>query len=165
MKCKQMFYWNSIAFFMIQQMLAIWSLVPVTFLNLAWTSGSSQFKYCWSLTKDFELDLTSMGNEHNCPVVWTFFSTALLWDWGKHWPFLVLWPLLDFPNLLTYWVRTFTASSFRIWNSSAGIPPLPLALLIVMLPEVHLISHFGMSGSRWVRTPSWLSGSLRPFFV
>ena len=34
---------------MIQQMLAIWSLVPLPFLNPAWTSGSSQFMYCWSL--------------------------------------------------------------------------------------------------------------------
>ena len=30
---------------------------------------------------------------------------------------------------------TFTASSFRIWNSSAGIPLPPLALFIVMLPK------------------------------
>ena len=34
---------------MIQWMLAIWSLVPLPFLKLAWTSGSSRFTYCWSL--------------------------------------------------------------------------------------------------------------------
>ena len=34
---------------MSQQMLAIWSLVPLPFLKPAWTSGSSQFTYCWSL--------------------------------------------------------------------------------------------------------------------
>ena len=34
---------------MIQQMLAIWSLIPLPFLNPAWTSGSSQFTHCWSL--------------------------------------------------------------------------------------------------------------------
>ena len=28
-----MFFWNSLAFLMIQQMLAIWSLVPLPFLN------------------------------------------------------------------------------------------------------------------------------------
>ena len=54
---------------------------------------------------------------------------------------------------------TFTASSFRIWNSSTGIPSPPLALFIVMLPKAHLTSHFKMSGSRWVITPLWLSGS------
>ena len=30
-------------------MLAIWSLVPLPFLNPAYTSGSSGFTYCWSL--------------------------------------------------------------------------------------------------------------------
>ena len=44
-----MFCWNSLAFSIIQQMLAIWSLVPLPFLNPAWTSGSSQFTYCWNL--------------------------------------------------------------------------------------------------------------------
>ena len=34
---------------MIQWILAIWSLVPLPFLNPACTSGSSPFKYCWSL--------------------------------------------------------------------------------------------------------------------
>ena len=39
-----------------------------------------------------------------------------------------------------------------------------LALFIVMLPKVHLTSYSRMSGSRWVITPSWLSG-LKVFFV
>ena len=58
---------------------------------------------------------------------------------------------------------TLTASSFRIWNSSAGISSSPLALFIVMLPKSHLTSHFRMSGSGWVTTPLWLSRSLTPF--
>ena len=32
-----------------------------------------------------------------------------------------------------------------------------------MFPKSHLTSHSRTSGSRWVITPSWLSGSLRPF--
>ena len=32
-----------------------------------------------------------------------------------------------------------------------------------MLPKAHLTSHSRMSVSRWVITPSWLSGSLRTF--
>ena len=56
---------------------------------------------------------------------------------------------------------TFTASSSRIWKSSTGIPSPPLALFVVMLPNAHLTSHARMSGSRWVLTPSWLSGSWR----
>ena len=48
-KQKYMFFWNLIAFPMIQQMSGIWSLVPLPFLNPAWTSGSLWFTYCWSL--------------------------------------------------------------------------------------------------------------------
>ena len=43
------FFWKSLAFLMIQWMLAIWSLVPLPFLKPAGTSGSSWFTYCWSL--------------------------------------------------------------------------------------------------------------------
>ena len=53
---------------------------------------------------------------------------------------------------------TFTASSFRIWNSSTGIPSPPLALFIVMISKAYLTSHSRMS--RWVITPSRLSGSI-----
>ena len=59
---------------------------------------------------------------------------------------------------------TFTASPFRIWNSSTGIPSPPLALFIVMLPKAHLTLHSRMSGSRWVITPSWVSGHEDLFF-
>ena len=58
---------------------------------------------------------------------------------------------------------TFTASSSMIWNSLTGIPSPPLALFTVMLPKAHLTSYSRMSGSRWVITPSWLSGSWRSF--
>ena len=37
-----LFWWSSV-------MLAIWSLVPLSFLKPAWISGSSWFMYCWSL--------------------------------------------------------------------------------------------------------------------
>ena len=36
-------------FSMIQQMLAIWALGPLSFLKPAWTSGISRFTYCWRL--------------------------------------------------------------------------------------------------------------------
>ena len=54
--------------------------------------------------------------------------------------------------------------SFRIWNSSTGIPSTPLVLFIVILPKAKLISHSRMSGSRWVITPSWSSESWKYFF-
>ena len=77
------------------------------------SASSKSSLYIWKFSvhillkpslKDFEHDLTSMWNECNCVVVWTFFGIALLWYWNEYWPFRVLWPLLSFPNLLAYWV-------------------------------------------------------------
>ena len=48
-KAKVDFFLNSLAFSMIQQMLAIWSLVPLPFLKPVWTSVNWQFMHCWSL--------------------------------------------------------------------------------------------------------------------
>ena len=73
---------------------------------------------------------------------------------GHCWVFQICWHIE---------CRTFTGSSFRIWNSSTGIPSPPLALFVVMLSKAHLTSHSRMSGSRWVITPSWLSGLWRSF--
>ena len=42
-------FFGTLAFLMIQQMLAIWPVVPLPFLNPAWTSVSWWFTYCWSL--------------------------------------------------------------------------------------------------------------------
>ena len=148
---------------MIQQMLAIWCLVPLPFLNPPCTSGSSWFTYCWSLAqKIFERNLASMWNESNCSVVWTFFGFAVIWNYNENCPFPVLWLLLNFPNLLTYWVQHFHS---RTWNNSTGIPSPPLGLFVVMLPKAQWTSHPRMSGSRWVITPSWLTGSWRIFWI
>ena len=123
--------------------------------------------------ENFEHYFASMWDECNCTVVWTFFGIAFLWDWNENWPFPVLWPLCCFRDS-KIWVfqicwhiecSTFTASCFSIWNSSTGIPSPPLALFSVILPKAHLTSRSRMSGSRWVITPSWLSGSWRSFFV
>ena len=157
-----MFFWNSLAFSVTQQMLAIWSLVPLPFLNPAWTSGSSLFSSC---TVEVWLGefwtFASVWDECNCAVVQTCFGMAFLWGWNENGPFPVLWPLLSFPDSLTFEWSTFTASSFRIWKGSTGIPSPPLALFIVMLSKAPLTSHSRMSGSRWVITPLWLSGSWR----
>ena len=59
-----MFFWNSLAFSMIQQMLSIWSLVPLPFLNSAWTSGISLFTYCWSLAWTILMDLWELCHTH-----------------------------------------------------------------------------------------------------
>ena len=81
-------------------------------------------------------------------------KTDLLQSCGHCWVFQICWHIE---------CSTFTASSFRIWNSSTGIPSLPLALFIVMLSKAHLTSRSRMSDSRSVITPSWLSRSWRSF--
>ena len=43
-----MFLWKSLTFWTIQRTLAIWSQVPLPFLNPAWTSGISWFTYYWN---------------------------------------------------------------------------------------------------------------------
>ena len=115
--------------------------------------------------ENFEHYLASLWDECNCAVVWAFFGIAFLWDWNENWPFPVPWPLLIFPNLLAYWVQHFHSIVFQDWNSSTGIPSPPLVLFVVMLPKAHLTSHSRTSGSRWVITSSWLSGSWRSFFI
>ena len=57
--------------------------------------------------ENFEHYFASVWDECNCAVVWASFGIAFLWDWNENWTFLVLWPLLSFPNLLEYWVQHF----------------------------------------------------------
>ena len=79
-------------------------------------------------------------------------KTDLFQSCGHCWVFQICWHIE---------CSTFTASSFRIWNSSTGIPSPLLALFIVMLLKASLTSHSRMCGSRWMITSSWLSGSWR----
>ena len=65
---KQNFFWNSLAFSMIQWMLAIWSLVPLPFLNPTCTSRSSQLMYCWSLAWR-KLNINLLACEMNAIVL------------------------------------------------------------------------------------------------
>ena len=80
-----MLFCNSLSFSMIQRMLAIWFLVPLPFLNPAWTSGSSQYTYCWNLAWSI-LSFTLLVCEMNA-VVWQFECSLalpfLVWGSGK----------------------------------------------------------------------------------
>ena len=61
---------------------------------------------------NFEHYFTSVWDECNCVVVWAFWGIAFLRDWNENWPLPVLWLLLSFPNLLTYWVKHFQSIIF-----------------------------------------------------
>ena len=75
-------------------------------------------------------------------------KTKLFQSCGYCWVFQIYWSI---------GCSTLTALSFRIWNSSVGNSSPPLTFFLVMLSKAFLISC-----SRWVTTPSWLLGSLRP---
>ena len=149
---------------MIRWMLAIGSLVLLPFLNLAWTSGSSQFMYCWSLawrilsTIWLACEMSAMVWYFEHSLALPFFGIGMktdpFWSCGHCWVFQICWHIE---------CSTFTTSSFRIWNSSTGIPSSPPALFVVILPNVHFTSQPRRSGSTWVITPSWLSASWRSF--
>ena len=145
-------------------MLAIWFLCWF----LSGSSAFSKFSLCIRKflvhillkpsLKDFEHNLAGMWNGCNYMVVWTFFGirmkTDLFQSCGQCRVFQFCWPNE---------CHSLTTSSFRIWNSSAGIPSPPLALFVVTLSKAHLTSHSRIFGSKWVTTPSWLSRSLRAF--
>ena len=119
-------------FLMIQQMLAIWSVVPLPFLKPAWTSGSSWFMYCWSLVWRI-LNITLLACEISA-IVWyfehSFFGIGLKTDLFQscvhRQVFQICWHIE---------CSIFIATSFRIWRSLAGIPSPPPTLFVVMLPE------------------------------
>ena len=165
MKQKEILCWNSLPFSIIQRMLAVWS-----------SSSSASSKpnlYMWNFLdhmlvtpglKDFEHNLVGMGNEHSCMVVWKFFVLPYL---GLEWKLTYASPVATAEfSKFAYIIEcsTLTASFFYdlkelSWNSITSA-----SFVIVKLSKAHLTSHCRMSGSRWVITPSWLSGSLRPFF-
>ena len=145
-----MFFWNTLAFSMIQWMLAIWSLVPLPFLKPAWTSGSSQFTNCWSLAWGIlsitllvcEMSVILWSFEHSLPL--PFFGIGMKMDLfqscGHCWVFQICWYIE---------CSTFTASSSRIWNSSTGIPSPPLALFVVMLVQIKKVIFTKFTRKRW----------------
>ena len=144
--------------------MVVWAFFGIAFLSdylekeMATHSSILAWKIPW--TED-PGRLQSMGSQrvgHDWATSLHFFQIGMKTDLfqccGHCWVFPICWHIE---------CSTFTASSFRIWNSSAGIPSPPLALFLVMLTKSHLTSHSRMSDSRWVTTPLWLSGSLRPF--
>ena len=78
MEKKERFYWKPFANSIMQQMVTVWSLVPLLSkrsLNIQEFSVRVMMK--WTL-KDFEQNFTSMGDVCHCAVIWTFFSSALV---------------------------------------------------------------------------------------
>ena len=140
MKEKYMFIWNSLAFSMIQWMLAVWPLVPLPFLNSAWASA-------------WEMSATVWWFEHSLvlPFLGTGMTIDLSQSCGHGWVFQICWCIE---------CSTLRASSLRVMNSSTGIPLHRLALLKAVVRKACLTSHSRMSGSGCLTTSLWISSSL-----
>ena len=86
---------------MIQGMWAIWSLIPLTFLNPTCTSGSSWFTYCWSLTWRIlciillACEMSAAVPQFECSLALPFFgirmNTDLFQSCGHCWVFQICW--------------------------------------------------------------------------
>ena len=140
----------------IQQSHPLSSTFPPT-LNLSeyqdlfkWVSSPHQVCKCWS----FSFSIRPFNEYSGLMSFRMDWLDILFQSCGHCWVFQICWHIE---------CSTFTASPFRIWNSSTGIPSPTLALFVVMLPKAHLTSHSRMSDSRLAITLSWLSGLWRSF--
>ena len=113
-------------------------------------SGSSDFSKSnlniWNFTLHLLLKTFLENFEHYFAGMWDKSSSAVV-EHSLALPFLVIRMKGFVQSCGHCWVikicyyigcRIFTESSFRIWNSSTGIPSPPWALFIVMIPKVHL---------------------------
>jgi len=96
---------------MIQGMLAIWSLVPLPFQNLAWTFGSSQLMYYWSLAwKILSITLLALFfTALDCTSITIHIHNWALFLFWLHLFILsrVISPLFSSSILGTYWPGEF----------------------------------------------------------
>ena len=104
---KQMFFWNFLAFSIIQQMLTIWSLVPLPFLNPVCTSGSAQFTYHWNLAWSI-MSIIFLACDMSA-IIWKFEHPL-----GLEWKLIFSIPVVtaEFSKLLAYWVQHFHSIIF-----------------------------------------------------
>ena len=123
---------------MIQQMLAIWFLVPLPFLNPAFNIWNFMVHIMLKPgLETFKHYFAGMWNECSCAVVWTLLVMAILWIGMKTDLFQSCCHCWVFQPCSHIECNTLTASSFRIWNSSTGIPLRLLDLFIVMILKAH----------------------------
>ena len=121
---------------MIQWMLAVLSLVPLPFINTAWTYGSSWFTYCWSLA----WRILSINNLTSQRRQWHPHSSTLAWKipWTEEPGGLQsmgsLWVGHDFTLSLTFHFHALEEemanhSSILVWRipgtgEPGGLPPM-----------------------------------------
>ena len=140
-------------------------------------SGSSAFAKSslniWKFSVHILLKPRLENFEHYFASVWVQLCSSLNIFWhclslGLEWKLtfsslVATAKLSKFAGILSAALLQHHLLGFEI--SHLEFPSPLLALFVVMLPKAHLTLHSRMSGSSWVITPLWLSGSLRSFFV
>ena len=99
---------------------AIWSLVPLV-LNPSWTSGSSQFVYCWSLTL-LACEMSAVKVLHSIPQqIWK------MQQWPQDWKRSVFIPIPKKGNAkecsnhhTTALIWTWNNRLFQNWERSTS---------------------------------------------
>ena len=96
--------------------------------------------------ENFECYSTSVWDECNCAVVWTFFGIAFLWDWNENWPFTVLCMNHELPDVQAGFRkgrRTRDKDCQHLVDNQKS----------KRVPEKHLLLFY------WLRQSLWLCGS------
>ena len=111
-------------------MLAIWFMVPLPFLNPAWTSWSSRFTYCWSLAWRIlsitllECEMSAIVQKFEHSLALSFFGigmkTELFQSCGHCWVFQICWNIgnISNPEMMLWKCCTQYASKFGRLSSS-----------------------------------------------
>ena len=107
-------------FLVVENLKTLWNRVKIS-AQILFKSLLLSFLLESHWLKDFEHNLAGMWNECNCTVIWTFFGIPLLWDWNENWYFQFCGHCSVSQICWHNQCNTLTASSYKIWNSSAGI--------------------------------------------
>ena len=127
-----MFFWNSLAFFRVQWMLTIWSLVTLPLWNPACTSGSFRFMYYWNL--DWRILSTTLLACEKSAIVWLLEHSFLFF-----FPFIFIsWRLIT----LQYWsgfchTLTWISHGFTCVPHLDPLPPTSLPIPSLWVFPVH----------------------------
>ena len=159
---------------MIQYMLAIWSLVPLPFLNPACTSGSSQFMYCWSLARRvlsiiLLACMIAIVQQFEYSLALPFFAIGMKTDLSESfdhlWGFQIYWHIECSTSTVSYFRVKITQLEFQFCLNLTNylltvvrntwytmfLAILKILLFSMLNIEVHLLAEFkvGLQSSLW----------------
>ena len=147
-------------------------------------SGSSAFSKSnlniWKFTdhvllkpnlEKFEHYIACVWNEYNYAVVWTLFDIAFLWDWNENWSFTVLWSLLSFTDLLSYWVQHLKQLHAihrkyypKEWNTNSLIKNKKTGMPSIMILYQFMSFNKYNNKRKWSKRNHW-KGTCKYFFI